>query len=145
MLTSKQGLVEALDNALIGFVTAVDTSGQPQTSPVWFHRDADDIIVYNQPVARRLNSIQSNPKVGFNLRGDAQGHAGVSLEGTAVVEESLPPAWEFPGYLDKYAGKIADLGWTPQSFSDDYSVGVRITVTRVRAFGLSKLAQGEPA
>ena len=78
------------------------------------------------------------------LPGDREGHAGVSLEGTAFVDESLPPAHQFPGYLEKYADEIADLGWTPESFASDYSVGLRITLTRVRAFGLRRLIEGEP-
>lgn len=137
MLISTPGLADALDNALIGFLTAVNGSGQPQASPVWFMREGDDIAVYNKPTAPRLVSIEANPRVAFNLRGDRQGHAGVSLEGTATVEPSLPPAWQFPGYVEKYDREIAGLGWTPESFSEDYSVGVRLIVTRVRAFGLS--------
>lgn len=139
MLTSKPGLAEALDNALIGFVTAVNGDGQPQTSPVWFMRDGEDFVVYNRPTAPRLESIAANPQVAFNLRADRAGHAMVSLEGTAAEEASLPPAWQFPGYLEKYDAEIAHLGWTPESFSDDYSVGLRIKVTRVRAFGLNHL------
>jgi PPOX class probable F420-dependent enzyme len=144
MLSSRPGLNEAIDRALIGFLTAVNDAGQPQASPVWFLRDGDDVIVYNKPVAKRLESIASNPRVAFSLRGDREGHAGVTLEGMAVVEESLPPAHLFPGYVDKYASEIANLGWTPESFAADYSVGVRVSVTRVRAFGLERLTEGDP-
>lgn len=136
MLSEKPGLADALDRAPIAFLTAVNALGQPQTSPIWFHRDGDDIIVYNRPSAARLRSIPDNSRVAFNLRGDRSGHAGVSLEGTAVVDESLPPATDLEGYVDKYRDHIAHLGWTPESFASDYSVPIRLTVTRVRAFGL---------
>jgi hypothetical protein len=43
--------------------------------------------------------------------------------------------------VDKYTDEIADLGWTPDSFSDEYSVGIRITVTRVRASDISRLLE----
>ncbi|MEA1902456.1 MAG: pyridoxamine 5'-phosphate oxidase family protein [Actinomycetota bacterium] len=138
MISDKDGLVAALDRAPIAFLTAVNASGQPQASPVWFHRDGEDIIVYNRPTAARLRSIPGNSRVAFNLRGDRRGHAGVSLEGTAVVDESLPPATDLEGYVDKYRSHIAHLGWTPESFAADYSVPMRLTVTRVRAFGLGK-------
>jgi PPOX class probable F420-dependent enzyme len=144
MLTETPGLADSLDHALIGFLTAVNDKGQPQTSPVWFVRQGDDIVVYNKPNSPRLRSIAANPRVALNLRGDREGHAGVSLEGMAVVEPGLPPGKDFPGYLGKYEAQIAHLGWTPESFSDDYSVGVRLTVTRVRAFGLDRLAAGDP-
>ena len=136
MISKKQGLVEVLDRAHIGFLTAVNASGQPQTSPVWFHRNGEDIVVYNRPVAARLRSIPANSKVALSLRGDRLGHSGVSMEGEAGVDESLPPASVLPGFVDKYADDIADLGWTPESFSADYSVPLRIAISRVRAFGL---------
>lgn len=135
MITNTAGLAEILDRDLIGFLTAVNEQGQPQTAPVWFVRDGDDLVVYNQPTTPRLTSIAANPRVSFVLRGDPRGSGMASFEGSAAVED-LPPAKDFPGYLEKYAGEIEHLGWTPESFSEDYRIGVRITITRVRTFGL---------
>ena len=143
MLTSDTGLAKALDSAIIGFLTAVNHRGQPQTSPVWYIRDSEDLVVYNRPTAARLQSIANNNRVAFTLRADRGAKSGISLEGTAVVDSSLPPAVDFPGYVDGYAGEIADLGWAPESFSTDYSVGLRITVTRVRSWGVEKLNADE--
>ena len=143
MLTSDTGLAKALDSAIIGFLTAVNHRGQPQTSPVWYIRDGEDLVVYNRPTAARLQSIANNNRVAFTLRADRGAKSGISLEGTAVVDSSLPPAVDFPGYVDRYAGEIADLGWTPESFSTDYPVGLRITVTRVRNWGVEKLNAAE--
>lgn len=135
MLSGSQGLVTALDEELIGFLTAVDSAGQPQASPVWFLRDGEDIIVYNRPDTPRLTSLADNPRVAFNLRGDRRAYWVVTLEGVATVED-LPPARDFPGYIEKYGREIESLGWTPDSFSADYRTGIRIVVTRVRASGL---------
>jgi PPOX class probable F420-dependent enzyme len=143
MLSNTSGLSMALDSALIGFLTAVNIQGQPQTSPIWFIRDGEDIVVYNRPTAARLESIDSNDSVAFNLRADRRARSGISLEGAATVDASLPPAIDFPGYVDKYGEEIKRLGWTPESFTGDYSVGLRITVTRVRDWGVSKLNAGE--
>lgn len=139
MLTNVPRLTEIFDNDLIGFLTAVNEAGQPQTSPVWFITDGEDIIVYNQPDTARFTSIATNPKVSFNLRGDRRAIGAVTIEGTASIEENLPAAMDFPGYLDKYAREIERLGWTPETFSDDYSTGLRIVVTRVRTWGLEAL------
>lgn len=139
MLSRTDGLAKLLDQELIGFLTAVREDGQPQSSPVWFQRDGEDIVVYNRPDARRLRSITTNPRVALVLRADPEGRALVSLEATARVEESLPPAKDFPGYEEKYADEIAELGWTPETFSNDYSVGLRMTVTRVRADDIARL------
>ncbi len=138
MLTDSNELISVLDRELIGFLTAVNAVGQPQASPVWFIRDGDDIVVYNRPDSPRLDSIVVNPRVAFNLRGDRRAHAVVSIEGVAV-QQDLPPALEFPGYVDKYGREIESLGWTPESFSSDYRTGIRIEVTRVRYSGLDHL------
>ncbi len=139
MLSNTGHLPRLLDRELIALLTTVNENGQPQTSPVWFQRDGEDIVVFNRPNARRLRSIETNPRVALALRADRQGHALVSLEGTAAIEPHLPRAKDFAGYEDKYVDEIADLGWTPDSFSDEYSVGIRITVTRVRASDISRL------
>lgn len=139
MLTNVPALTTVLERDLIGFLTAVDREGQPQTSPVWFARDGDEIVVYNKPDTPRLVSIENNPKVGFNLRGDRAAHGVVVFEGMAVRDPDLPMAMDFPGYLEKYDREIESLGWTPESFSADYSVGIRITITKVRAGGLEHL------
>lgn len=128
-----------LDQDLIGFVTAVDESGQPQSAPVWFVRGGDDIIVYNRPETPRFAAIAVNPKVAFNLRGDRRGRGAIIMEGTAAKEDGLGPPKDFPGYLEKYGRDIEALGWTPESFSADYSTPLRIVVTRVRSWGLEAL------
>jgi hypothetical protein len=49
MLTDNPKLVEILDRDLIGLLTAVNADGQPQSSPVWFMRDGEDIVVLLKP------------------------------------------------------------------------------------------------
>lgn len=139
LLTDSRQLCEILDRELIGFLTAVNSDGQPQTSPVWYIRDGDDLVVYNKASTPRLDAVSANPKVSFNLRGDIRGSGAVTLEGVATVE-TLPQAKDFPGYVDKYRREIERMGWTPESFSGDYSVGMRIVVTRRRTWGLGKLS-----
>ena len=141
MLTENPRLARILDKDLIGFLTAVNEAGQPQTSPVWFVRDGDDLVIYNRPDAPRFASIEASPKISFNLRGDRRARAAVTIE-AAARREQLPPATEFPGYLEKYAREIERLGWTPEGFSDRYSAGLRLVVTRLRAWGLETLDSG---
>jgi PPOX class probable F420-dependent enzyme len=141
MATDPPTVASILDHDLIGFLTAVDRGGQPQTAPVWFVRDGDDIVVYNKPDTPRLDSIDVNPKIALNLRGDRRATGAVLIEGIATRDTDLPPARDFPGYVAKYAREIERLGWTPESFSSDYSTGIRIVVTRTRAWGLDALGR----
>lgn len=135
MLSKNQALASALDSDLIAFMTTVTPSGQPKTSPIWFIRDGEDLVMYSQPNALKLSNIAVNPKTSFTLRADERGHRFVLIDAASWVDAQLPPAKDLPGFVDKYAGEIASLGWTPESFSGDYSVGVRMKVTGVRARG----------
>ncbi len=56
----------------------------------------------------------------------------VTIEGTATLDPSAPPADQIPEYISKYLGLIDGFGWTPASFAADYSVAVRVTPTRFR-------------
>lgn len=140
MLTDNAKAAAILDRDLIGFLTAVNESGQPQTAPVWFWRDDDDLVVYNRPTSPRLTSIAANPRVSFSVRGDIRAAGALILEGSAAIG-GLSPAVDTPGYVAKYEREIERLGWTPAIFSDMYSEGLRITVTRVWAWGLDALGE----
>ncbi len=137
MIHDNAALAEALDTDLIGFITTVNAVGQPQTSPVWFVRDGDDLIIFNRSDAAKLASIEVNPKVAFNLRGDLRAHTAVTLECEAAVDPSLPPSTEIPEYQAKYEREIERLGWT-DTFHKDYPTGIRLKVTRVRSWGLTR-------
>jgi PPOX class probable F420-dependent enzyme len=134
-------VVEALDHELVGFLTPVNRSGQPQTSPIWYIRDDEDLIVYNRPTAARLVSIAANPMVAFNLRGDRRAMGALTIEALAVVDIGLPPADEHLGYVQRYGREIERLGWTPRSFADEFSVGLRLSVERIRSWGLDHLVR----
>jgi PPOX class probable F420-dependent enzyme len=133
MLTSRPGLIDKLGDELIGWLTTVSPDGQPQSSPVWFLVDGEDLLVYSQPETGKLRNIGSNPKVAFNLRSDPKGADVVTMEGLATIEPNAPMAHEIPEYVGKYSDLISSYGWTPESFATSYSVRIRIELTRVRS------------
>jgi PPOX class probable F420-dependent enzyme len=132
MLTSDPKLAAELDRDLIGLLTTVNANGQPQTSPIWFLREGEDVVIYSEPSTGKLRNIAANPRVALALRGDEEGDTVYTLQGAASVDTSLVPADRDPAYLAKYRGQIERLGWTPAVFATRYSVGIRIVVDRVR-------------
>jgi PPOX class probable F420-dependent enzyme len=134
VLENRPELARSLDEDLVGWLTTVTESGQPQSSVVWFLRDGDDLLVYSKPDATKLANIAANPKVAFNLRTDALGDSMTTFEGIATVVESPTPPHRDRAYLAKYQGQIERLGWTPEQFSDDYSALIRIAINRVRSW-----------
>jgi PPOX class probable F420-dependent enzyme len=116
----------------LGWLTTVDSAGTPQPIPVWFLWDgADSILVYSRPDTPKLRAIDRNPRVSLNLDGNGTGGDIVVALGTAAVSDD-PPAHELPEYVEKYGPLISRNGWTPESFAADYSVPIRVRVSRVR-------------
>jgi PPOX class probable F420-dependent enzyme len=134
MLENRPELATPLDAGLVGWLTTVTESGQPQSSVVWFLRDGNDLLVYSKPDATKLANVAANPKVAFNLRTDEMGDAMTTLEGTATLVDSPTPPHQDPAYFAKYQDQIKRLGWTPEQFSDEYSALLRIAINRVRSW-----------
>jgi len=134
MFEARPELVGSLVEDLVGWLTTVTESGQPQSSVVWFLRDGDDLLVYSKPDATKMRNISVNPKVAFNLRTDDMGDSMSTFEGTASVVSSPTPPHQHPAYFAKYQDQIKRLGWTPEQFSDDYSALIRLRIDRIRSW-----------
>src|SRR5581483_11847516 len=127
-----QRVERRLRNELIGWLVTVRRDGTPQPSPVWFLWDGESFLVYSRPATPKLRAIERNPRVALHLDGDGRGGDVVVVRGSARVSDADPPADEVPAYVEKYAERIATIGWTPASFAADYSVALRIEPDAVR-------------
>jgi PPOX class probable F420-dependent enzyme len=134
MLETRPELAGSLDGDLVGWLTTVTETGQPQSSVVWFLRDGDDLLVYSKPDATKMRNISANEKVAFNLRTDEMGDSMTTFEGTASMVDSPIPPHQHPAYFAKYQDQIKRLGWTPEQFSDDYSALIRVRINRIRSW-----------
>lgn len=123
-----------LDEELIGWLTTVDSHHQPQSSPIWFIRDGNDLVLYSRPNATRLTNLATNDHVAFNLRGDRRGDTIVTLEGTAAPQPAAPTPLGVLAYMRKYGDEMVRLGWTHDRYDNEFPVAIRIVVTRVRAW-----------
>jgi PPOX class probable F420-dependent enzyme len=117
---------------LVVWLTTVTATGQPQTTPVWYHWDGETFLFYSQPGRPKLANIAANPRVSLHPVGAADAEDAVTIEGTAALDASAPPSDQIPEYITKYLVLIDGFGWTPASFAADYSVAVRVTPTRFR-------------
>jgi PPOX class probable F420-dependent enzyme len=127
-------LEDRLRAEVIAWITTVAEDGQPQSSPVWFLWDEGEFLVYAQPHSWKVRNIPGHPKVSLHLNSDAEGGRVVTFEAAARVIEGQPPAHEVAAYLAKYRDAIADLGWTPEQMSAEYSTVLRLIPTRVRVY-----------
>jgi len=129
-----QRATRRLHETIIGWLTTVSPEGGPQPIPVWFLWDgARSILVYSRPEKRKLQNIAANPKVSLNLDSDGVDADIVVCWGEVRVSDD-PPSDQVPEYIDKYSGRIAALGWTPESFAADFSVPLRIDLSRIHGW-----------
>jgi PPOX class probable F420-dependent enzyme len=122
-----------LEEELIAWMTTVRPDGRPQTSPVWFLVEGDEILVYSADTAR-VGNIVTNPAVAMNLDGNGRGGDIVTLEGTARVVPGEPPASTNDAYVGKYRAAMQRNGWSPERFSELYPIGIRVAFVRGRAW-----------
>jgi len=55
----------------------------------------------------------------------------VAIEGTAELIKDGSVATTLPAYAEKYAEKLEQFKWTPESMAQEYSEPIRITLTRL--------------
>jgi PPOX class probable F420-dependent enzyme len=135
--TDKTGrhALERLERATAAWLTTVTASGQPQTMPVWFTWDGEEIVVYGDHRAKRNANLAENPRVAVLLADADEGNDFVTIEGQARIDPDYPPVGENPRYLAKYGATIERHYGGPAQFGQTYSMPIRISPTRGRAVG----------
>jgi len=120
-----------LRDELIGWLVTVNPAGAPVPVPVWFLWDgAGSLLIYSRPSTAKLRNIAASPRVSIHLDGDGVGGDVVVASGRACLSDD-PGADGVNAYIEKYGERITRNGWTPASFAADYSVPIRVEVTRI--------------
>ncbi len=125
---------ERLRDERLIWLTTVDGEGTPQPTLVWFHWDgADQVLVYSLPDAHRVANIKRNPRVALHFDSGGSSANVLVFLGTARLDPDFTPADRSTAYLEKYIERIEQrLQSTPERFTRQYSLPVRITLTRLR-------------
>jgi len=127
-----QRLLERLRLERVIWLTTVSPGGIPQPRPVWFVWDEGDVIVYSNAHARKLYHIAGNPNVALHFNTGTDGYDVQVIPGKARVDDKLPPTNLNQAYSEKYGEEILTLDMDENRYAELYSVGLRITPTRIR-------------
>ncbi|TDD66294.1 TIGR03667 family PPOX class F420-dependent oxidoreductase [Jiangella aurantiaca] len=125
---------ERLRDDRVLWLTVVAPSGTPQPNPVWFVRVGDDIVVYNDRHAARLDWLDERPRVALHLNSDPDGGDVVVLTGRAELREDIPPAHESPEYVAKYGPDMVRVSGSAEEFVRQYSVAAVIRIDHIRGY-----------
>lgn len=118
-------------NAQHVWFTTVREDGMQQPTPVWFVRDGDTFLIYTTPGSQKVANIRANPHVALGWATDDTGYF-VVVMGSAAVDEAAPTPKANSLYMAKYAEGIAGIGMTPDSFTEQFSLPIRVTAAQVR-------------
>ncbi|MCY7418398.1 MAG: pyridoxamine 5'-phosphate oxidase family protein [Chloroflexi bacterium] len=117
----------------VEWVTTVKPDGQPQSSPIWFLHQDDELLLYSHRTAQRTRNIAVQPLVSVHLN-DVDGEDVFCFEGVAEVDPFLPPTSANPAYQAKYGARIAGFGWAVDYMDTEYPTAMRIRLTRLSGF-----------
>ncbi len=113
------------------WITTVREDGMPQPTPVWFVRDGDTFIIYTVPGSQKVKNLNANPKVALSWANNDAGDYYVVM-GEVKVDESIPPANQLASFQDKYREDITEIGYTPETHAQTWSLPLRVTPLHVR-------------
>ena len=124
-----------LKDQYVIWLTTVDSNLKPQPRPVWFIWEQDSFLIFSQAKAHKVAHIKKNPKVALHFNTDETGDKHVIVfTGEASIDMNYPPAHHVPAYFEKYKDDIAGLDMTPEEFSSEYSIAIRIRPAEVRGW-----------
>jgi PPOX class probable F420-dependent enzyme len=123
---------EHLERDVVAWLTTVAPDGRVQSSPISFLHDGADVFFYSQPNTPKLRNIAHSALVSFHLQSDPYGDHSLIIEGTAVIDVTIPPLDIHDRYRAKYTEPHAHWGLDFTQTALDFSVPIRIRPTRVR-------------
>jgi len=133
--TFGQAVKEHLKNQYVIWLTTVDSHLAPQPRPVWFIWEEESFLIFSQAKAYKVAHIKKNPTVALHFNTDETGDKHVMVfVGEASIDKNCPPADKVSEYFEKYKQGISDLNMTPEGFSDEYCIAIRIKPTEIRGW-----------
>jgi len=118
-----------LKKEIIVWLATTNANGGPLVTPVWFFFDGKTFLIYSVP-GQKARNIVRNPQVALHLNSNPEGGDVVRMTGKAQLLKRQPPAYKVPAYVRKYRSLIKSYGWTPESFSADYGIPIRVRPTK---------------
>ena len=125
---------EHLAQDVVGWLVTVAPDGRVQAAAISFLWDGQTILFYSKPGTPKLRNIAAHPEVSFNLNSDPYADHVLVIEGVAEAEPDCAPSDVHTVYAAKYHSPLEHWGMDEAQTAREFSVAVRITPTRIRAY-----------
>ena len=115
--------------------TTTGTDLTPQPRPVWFIWEEDSFLIFSKPDAHKVAHVKGHPNVALHFNADDKADEDVIVFlGVAHIDFNVPLPHEIPAYFEKYASGMNELDMTPEAFSQEYSLAIRVRLTKLRGW-----------
>jgi PPOX class probable F420-dependent enzyme len=121
---------ERLRTDVIAWLGSVRPDGRPHLVPVWFYWDGEVVLVLSQPKTQKVRNLTHDHRVTIALDDTRLGRDVVLFEGEASLLSGPSRDTAPPGYLQKYAGLLAEMQWPVDDLLADYSQVISVRPTR---------------
>ena len=81
---------EHLERDVVAWLTTVAPDGRVQSSLISFLHDGADVFFYSRANTPKIRNIAHSPRVSFHLQSDPYGDHSLIIEGTAVIDPTIP-------------------------------------------------------
>lgn len=116
----------------VAWLTTVGSDGRPYTVPVWFLWEGNSVLLFSQPNKQKVRNLRKNERITLALDDTKGGDDVVIVEGRAELLENSDLSAKVPEYIEKYRAKMQELGYTPETYAGEFSLGIRVTPTKIR-------------
>jgi len=124
-----------IDKEYFIWFTTVGADLTPQPRPVWFIWDKDSFLIFSKPDAYKVGHVKEHPNVALHFNTDEKADEDVIVFlGKAEIDTNVLPPHKIPAYFDKYASGIDALNMSPEAFSEEYSLAIRVNPTKLRGW-----------
>ncbi len=114
---------DLLIGTALGHLATVNQHGHPQVNPVWFLREAGQVLLSIQPVTQKYRNLQREPHLALSILDTANPGRYVELRGEVVEWELYRDLTFVNSLAQKYTGADYTHGFVGQ---ERYKVTIRI-------------------
>jgi len=129
---------DLLERPLTAHVATVDTSGGPQTSPMWFGWDGDRLRLTHTRTRQKFRNLQAEPRIALSITDPADPQRYLEVRGVVeAVEDDSGGSF--------YRKLRARYGVDPDAPMPDAAARVVLVVRPTTVLARSPAADGPPA
>ncbi len=124
------GFTDIMDKKGFAHMATIGPDGAPQTSPVWYDYDGEDLLISHTKERQKFANVMRDPRVAVSILDPDNAYRFVEIRGTVEITDDPDKT-----LIHKLAGKYQGLDSYPYDGPDDNRVIFTLKAHRVIVHG----------